>query len=282
MRWAAIASAAYWIAFVGAFLAVALWESARPLRALGASASRRWRNHATLYAISILFAAIVLRVTPILLAISVAHRSWGLLNHAALPAWLRFGLAIPALDLVSWGSHSLFHAIGFLWRIHAVHHSDADYDVSTAGRFHPLEALVTQALYLAAIALLAPPPAAVLVLQVLTVIQNLFVHANKSLPPAAENTLRLLLITPDFHRVHHSTEFADQQSNFGEIFPFWDRLFRTLKAPAPVGALPPVTGLPNTQANDTMSITYLLTSPFRVTRASTSPNPAPRPQSARS
>jgi sterol desaturase/sphingolipid hydroxylase (fatty acid hydroxylase superfamily) len=180
--------------------------------------------------------------------------------------------------------------MNLLWRIHEVHHSDADFDVSTAVRFHPVESIVTQALYLGAIALLAPPPAAVFASQILIVAENLFVHANKSLPPAVERILRWIVITPDVHRIHHSEEFADQNLNFGQFFPWWDRLFGTFVSEPTRGPENFSTGLKELRGADTMAIGYMLAAPFMpappaaplVTTASTSPTPAPTPRSARS
>jgi sterol desaturase/sphingolipid hydroxylase (fatty acid hydroxylase superfamily) len=286
MHWVRLAGSAYWFAFVGAFLAVAVWESVRPHRPLHSAAGRRWRNHAVLSGASILCSGLVLRGSPVLVAFATQDSRYGLLNRAFIPWWVSFAATLPALDLVLYASHRLFHSVHFLWRIHEVHHSDADFDVSTAVRFHPLEGIVTQALYLGAIALLAPPPAAVFTSQILIVVENLFVHANKSLPAAVERVLRWIVITPDLHRVHHSEEMADQNLNFGQLFPWWDRLFGTF-APVPAcGTERLVIGLKELRGVDTMPIVYMLAAPFnrapRITTVSTIPSPTPTPRSARS
>jgi sterol desaturase/sphingolipid hydroxylase (fatty acid hydroxylase superfamily) len=294
MHWVRLASPAYWIAFIGAFLAVAVWESASPLRPLSAAAGRRWRNHAVLSAASMIATGLVLRAGPVLVALAVQNSRWGVLNRAFIPFWINFAATLPALDFVLYASHRLFHSVHFLWRVHEVHHSDADFDVSTAVRFHPIEGLVTQALYLGAVALLAPPPAAVFTSQILIVAENLFVHANKSLPPAVERVLRWIVITPDVHRIHHSEEFADQNLNFGQLFPWWDRLFGTFVSVPARGREHFSIGLKELRGTDTMAIGYMLAAPFMpgppvaplvaplVTTASTSPTPAPTPRSARS
>jgi sterol desaturase/sphingolipid hydroxylase (fatty acid hydroxylase superfamily) len=284
MHWVRLASPAYWIAFIGAFLAVAVWESANPLRPLSSAAARRWRNHAVLSAASIIATGLVLRAGPVLVALAAQNSRWGVLNRAFVPFWINFAATLAALDLVLYASHRLFHSVGFLWRIHEVHHSDADFDVSTAVRFHPIEGIVTQALYLGAVALLAPPPAAVFTSQILIVAENLFVHANKSLPPAVERVLRWIVITPDVHRIHHSEEFADQNLNFGQFFTWWDRLFRTFVSVPTRGPEHLSIGLKERRGIDTMAIGYMLAAPFMpaVTTASTSPTPAPTPRSARS
>src|SRR6478672_10911995 len=138
-------STTYWIAFVGAFLAVAVWESFQPKRPL----------------VSTLLVKVVLRVSPVVVATAVAGSRWGILNRPWLPFAVRCAATLLLLDLTNYLVHRTYHAVGFLWRVHEVHHSDPDYDVSTAGRFHPLEVLIGQTGLLSVIALSAPPPAAV-------------------------------------------------------------------------------------------------------------------------
>jgi len=286
MNWLRWESSALWIAIVAGFFAVAIWESVHPLRPLQASAGRRWRNHATLYAVAILCAGFALRVSPVFVAFAVRDSRYGLLNHAFLPKALTFVITLAVLDLVLYAAHRLFHSVRFLWRIHEVHHSDHDFDVSTAGRFHPIELVITQSFYYGAIALLAAPPAAVFTAQLLLAIENLFVHANKSLPSVAERALRFIIITPDLHRIHHSAEFAEQNLNYGQLFPWWDRLFGTYRATPQCGAQQHiVTGIAELGDADTLPVTYMLAEPFQprspvpVTTASSSLMPTLPPQS---
>jgi sterol desaturase/sphingolipid hydroxylase (fatty acid hydroxylase superfamily) len=263
MNWIRLDSSAYWITFVAAFLAVALWESAHPLSPLAFAAGRRWRNHAVLYATTLVFSGVILRASPVFVAIAVASSRYGLLNRAAIPYWIRFAITFVALDLFHYASHRLFHAVHPMWQIHRVHHSDRDFDVSTGARFHPLEVIITQVLYLGTVALLAPPPAAVLAYGLLVVIENFFVHANKSLPLSVERVLRWVAITPDLHRIHHSEEPADYDLNFGEVFPWWDRLFGTYAGASARSPGNVVTGLKELSGVDTLPVLYMLTAPFR-------------------
>ena len=122
-----------------------------------------------------------------------------------------------------------------LWRVHEVHHSDPDYDVSTAARFHPIEVVSVQGAYLAAVALLAPPPIAVFLSELLTVVLNLFAHANASFPRKVEKCLGIVFMTPDVHRIHHSADEADHSRNFGQTFIWWDRIFGTYLSQPRVG-----------------------------------------------
>jgi len=146
--------------------------------------------------------------------------------------------------------------------VHQVHHSDPDFDVSTAVRHHPAEVIFMQGAYLAAIAILAPPAGAVLVAELASCFQSFFMHANASLPSWVEKSLRSIYITPDMHRIHHSEEVSEQGRNLGDIFPWWDHLFRTYLAQPAAGQDGIVTGLKGIEHDRSLSPTFMLTSPF--------------------
>jgi sterol desaturase/sphingolipid hydroxylase (fatty acid hydroxylase superfamily) len=181
MDWNRLDRSAYWIVFIAAFLVVAVWESAHPLRPLIFTAGRRWKNHAAIYLTAIVCSAVILRASPVFISIAVGSSRYGLLNRTAIPYRIRFAIALLALDLFHYASHRMFHAVRLMWQVHRVHHSDRDFDVSTATRFHPIEIMMTQGLYMGTVALLAPPAAAVFAYGLLVVVENFFVHANKSL-----------------------------------------------------------------------------------------------------
>lgn len=285
MYWVNIAGTAFWIALAVTFPAVAAWESFHPLRGLSSSAERRWGNHALLYATTVLLTALVFRASPILVAFAARDSRYGLLNRAFVPGWVNFAATILLLDLFHYGTHRAFHSLSLLWRFHQIHHSDRDFDVSTSVRFHPIEALATQAALLGAVAVLAPPPAAVFVSQILLLMENLFTHANQALPPAVERTLRWIVFTPELHRIHHSEEIADQQLNYGQLFPWWDMLFGTYARASARGPEQLVTGLKELRSTDTLAVSWMLAAPFRrgvamdstdVTTDSTIPAPTRR------
>jgi sterol desaturase/sphingolipid hydroxylase (fatty acid hydroxylase superfamily) len=139
---------------------------------------------------------------------------------------------VVALDFAIYLQHVMFHAVPALWRLHRVHHADPDFDVTTGARFHPIEIVLSMLIKLAVIAVLGAPAAAVLVFEVLLNATAMFNHANLKLPEAVDRVLRRLLVTPDMHRVHHSMEVAEANSNFGFNLPWWDRLFGTYRAQA--------------------------------------------------
>src|SRR5271154_828141 len=209
-------STIYWILFSVALVMVALWEMAHPWRGVSGQLVRRWRNHAALLFGSTAMLALIFRGTAALVAVAAQSNRFGLMRLTALPLAARIVLGILLLDLFGYFTHRLFHAVPSLWRVHQVHHSDAELDLSTGIRHHPFENLISHALSLGAIVVLAPPVGAVVALQALGVVQIFFSHANVNFPPGIERLLRLVLVTPEMHRVHHSDEMRDQNANLGE------------------------------------------------------------------
>ena len=265
MPWFKFEGPSVWIVIVATFLILGMWESWRPRRPLAMAADGRWGRNGLLLLAGIILQAAVLRLGPVAAAAAaaamVANSPWGLLNRPTLPFAVQFVSAILLLDLVHYFTHRLFHAVGFLWRIHEVHHSDADYDVSTAARFHPLEVIIAKGLYFAAIAILAPPLSAVFFAEIHTGLFNVFVHANIALPPRWEGALRWAFLTPDLHRVHHSVDVRDQNRNFGQSFIWWDRLWTTYLPQSTTGDPAPLTGVGG--APPDVNLWALIAAPFR-------------------
>ena len=252
-----------WVLLLSAFVIVALWETYFPRRVAVAPAGRRWLNHAILQFFTGRGVFWVFRASGVMIAYSVADSPLGLLNREFIPLWARYVAAVLLLDLSRYGQHCLYHAVAFLWRIHQVHHSDPDYDWSTGLRFHPVETLLRQGSDLAIIALLAPPPLAILALDSAEVGLNLFSHANASLPPWLDTAARWFLITPDMHRIHHSDDVAEQNKNFGITLPWWDRLFGTYLANPALGHEKMGVGLREVSERDSSSLLGILAMPFR-------------------
>jgi sterol desaturase/sphingolipid hydroxylase (fatty acid hydroxylase superfamily) len=261
--WARIENDGYWLMFLAAFLIVALWESRRPWRSLSSNVARRWTRHGTVLVVATFISAVVFRASPVIVALATAHSRWGLLSKPWLPYFLRFLFAILLLDFVRYAMHWSFHAVPFLWRVHHVHHSDPELDLSTGARTHPIETILTQGVILAAVAVLAAPPVAVLAIELLACAQSFFSHANASLPAWLEKPLRCIFVTPDMHRIHHSEEIREQVRNLGDLFPWWDHLFRTyLPAPA-AGQDRMVVGLKGFQNDASLNLSFMLLHPFR-------------------
>jgi sterol desaturase/sphingolipid hydroxylase (fatty acid hydroxylase superfamily) len=255
-------SAIYWTGFVAVFLAVAVWESFQPRAPLSVPAERRWKNHGALLTISVVVNALVMRVSPVALAALAARGRHGILDRPWLPFAAQCAAAVALLDLVQYWIHWSFHRVPLLWRAHRVHHSDPDFDVSTAGRFHPLEELYTQAIRYAVIFALALPVLGVALAELLSLILNFWAHANASLPAWIERPLRWVFVTPGFHRIHHSREPADQRENLGQTFAWWDRLFGSYAEKSSTSDERFPTGL-NGFEGDPLAVGFMLAEPFR-------------------
>jgi sterol desaturase/sphingolipid hydroxylase (fatty acid hydroxylase superfamily) len=259
--WQRLEARSYWILLVVSFLAVALWESRRPKLALTVAPERRWSRHGILM---LLYSGIwmaIYRAGPVVVALRFAGSRFGLLNKLALPYSARFVLAILALDFVRYAAHWTEHHVPLLWRLHMVHHSDPDFDVSTGFRAHPLEVVYTQGALLAAVAILAPPVAAVLTVELLTCVESSFGHANVILPGWLERSLRAVIVTPDMHRIHHSADAREQCRNLGDVFPWWDRLLGTYLAHAASGDRILV-GLEGVDKARSVDLSFMLAEPF--------------------
>ena len=213
--------------FFGVFLLIALWELASPQRVLKLSRRQRWTANMGLVFLNTAILRLLLPVAAVGVAALGAERGWGVLNILSAPYWLAVLLAVVGMDFVIWLQHVMVHAIPALWRLHRVHHADLDYDLTTGARFHPLEIMLSMGIKFATIVLLGAPVLAVVVFEVLLSACAMFNHGNIRLSPRVDRVLRWFLVTPDMHRVHHSVEDDESNSNFGFNLTWWDRLFGT-------------------------------------------------------
>jgi sterol desaturase/sphingolipid hydroxylase (fatty acid hydroxylase superfamily) len=213
--------------FIGIFALMALWEIAAPRRALSVSKAGRWLNNIALVALNSLLLRLLFPAAAVGLAALAQERSWGVLNALDTPLLSAAVIAIIAMDLVIYLQHVMVHAVPILWRLHRVHHADLDYDVTTGARFHPIEIILSMLIKFAVIMVIGPPVVAVVIFEVLLNATAMFNHGNVRLPMSLDRVLRWFLVTPDMHRVHHSVEDDEANSNFGFNLPWWDRLFGT-------------------------------------------------------
>lgn len=219
-------------AFFGMFALMAIWEAVAPRRTRLLPRRVRWLHNLGLVVLNSLILRLLFPLAAVGFALLAAGRGWGLLNAFALPFWWAFALSVIALDFAIYLQHVMFHAVPLLWRLHRVHHADADFDVTTGARFHPIEILLSMLIKFGAIAVLGAPAAAVLVFEVLLNATAMFNHANLRLPEPVDRWLRRMLVTPEMHRIHHSMEPDEANSNFGFNLPWWDRLCGTYRARA--------------------------------------------------
>ena len=215
--------------FLGSFALVALWELAVPRRALTVSKTLRWASNLGLVILNTMLLRLLFPLAAVGVAAFCTTNGWGLLNHFQVPFWVAVPLAVIAMDFVIWLQHVMVHAVPALWRLHRVHHADLDYDVTTGARFHPIEIALSMLIKIATITVLGPPVVAVVVFEVLLNATSMFNHGNIRLPDALDRALRWILVTPDMHRVHHSIEDDETNSNFGFNLTWWDRLLGTYR-----------------------------------------------------
>ena len=217
-------------AFFGVLLVMTLVELVVPRRKLSARKGPRWASNLALVVINTLAARLVIPITAVAAALSAEQRGWGLLHLVEWPAWLETVLAVVAFDLAIYAQHVAFHHVPLLWRVHLVHHADLDIDVTTGLRFHTFEILLSALFKLVVVVILGPSALAVVIFEVLLNATSMFSHSNVRLPLGLDRLLRLVIVTPDMHRVHHSVRRAETDSNFGFNLSWWDYLFRTYRA----------------------------------------------------
>ena len=249
--------------FLGIFTLVALWEIARPRRRLSQPRWLRWYGNIGIVALNTIVVRLLFPLAPVGLAVLAERHGWGMLNQVALPLWVEVAVSIVVLDLVIYLQHVLFHAVPALWRLHRMHHADLDFDVTTGSRFHPFEILLSVALKLAAVMVIGPAALAVVIFEVLLNGTSMFNHGNLRLPAGLDRVLRLVVVTPDMHRVHHSDIAAETNSNFGFNFPWWDRLFGTYRAQPEKGHEAMTIGLDTFRDPAELHLHNLLIQPFR-------------------
>jgi len=213
--------------FFGVFAIMGLWEVLAPRRALTVSKAVRWANNLGLVFLNSAILRLIFPMAAVGVAAFAAEQGWGLLNYFQLPFAFSVVLAIVALDFIIYLQHVLVHAVPALWRLHRVHHADLDYDVTTGARFHTLEIILSMLIKFATILVLGPPVVAVVIFEVVLNAMAMFNHSNVSLPSRLDRIVRLFVVTPDMHRVHHSVEDNEANSNFGFNLSIWDRLFGT-------------------------------------------------------
>jgi sterol desaturase/sphingolipid hydroxylase (fatty acid hydroxylase superfamily) len=216
--------------FVGILAVMATWEVAAPRRRREIPRLLRWTNNLGIVVIDTIVVRLTFPVLAVGLALIAEERGWGLMNVIGAPMWLAFIISVLALDLAIYLQHVMFHAVPALWRLHRMHHADLEFDVSTGLRFHPVEILLSMGLKLGVVAALGPPAVAVLVFEVVLNATSMFNHSNIRIPIPVDRALRLIVVTPDMHRVHHSIRTSETNSNFGFNLPWWDRLLGTYRA----------------------------------------------------
>jgi sterol desaturase/sphingolipid hydroxylase (fatty acid hydroxylase superfamily) len=251
-------------AFVCVLLVMAAWELWAPRRAQELGRARRWPGNLGVAALDAILVRLVLPTSAVAFALIAEAQRWGLLNAWPLPAWVAIVVGVIALDFVIYLQHVLFHAVPALWLLHRMHHADLELDVTSGARFHPVEIVLSMLIKLAAIAALGPPALAVLIFEVLLNTTSMFNHANVRLPEELDRVLRWLIVTPDMHRVHHSIDPRETNSNFGFNLPWWDRLLGTYRDQPAAGHEAMTLGIETIRDPSEQRLDRMLTQPFRI------------------
>lgn len=216
--------------FLAVLVGMAVWEIAAPRRRQEIPRVIRWGNNLALVALDTAILRLSFPILAVGLAVLAQDRGWGLFNALDVPFWAAVLLSMLLLDLAIYLQHVLFHAVPGLWRLHRMHHADLEFDTTTGLRFHPVEILLSMAIKLAVVAALGAPAIAVLLFEIILNATALFNHANIRLPAKVDRVLRWVVVTPDMHRVHHSVDPKETNSNYGFNLPWWDRLLGTYVA----------------------------------------------------
>lgn len=253
------------LGFVSVLSVMVVWEILATRRPQTIKRRVRWPSNLATVILDTLAVRLIFPLAAVGAAIYASEHGWGLLNLVSLPGWVAVVLAVLALDLAIYFQHRIFHAVPWLWRLHRMHHADLEFDVTTGLRFHPLEILLSMAIKMAVVVIIGAPVLAVVVFEVLLNATSLFNHGNVRLPQRVDRWLRLLLVTPDMHRVHHSAIQRETDSNFGFSVPWWDRLFGTYQAQPEKGHLGMTIGIEDFRTQHDLRLDRMLIQPFRHT-----------------
>ncbi|MBL8550176.1 MAG: sterol desaturase family protein [Hyphomonadaceae bacterium] len=251
-------------AFACVFALMALWEIAAPRRKRTQSRALRWTNNLGVAALNTLLIRLVFPTAAVGVALLAAERGWGLFNAIESPQWLAIGVSVLVLDLAIYGQHVLFHAVPALWRLHRMHHADLDIDVTTGVRFHPIEILISMLIKCAVVAALGAPALAMLIFEVLLNATSMFNHGNVRMPGWLDRSVRLVVVTPDMHRVHHSILMRETNSNYGFNLSVWDRVFGTYRAQPSAGHEGMTIGIELFREAKELRLDKLLLQPWRT------------------
>ena len=253
-------------AAVGIFSIMIVWEYLSPRRKHQINRQQRWPINLGLAAFNMLLMRLTIGSLAYLSAVYASEQSFGLLNRLPLPEWMSIIATLLLLDFAIYCQHIVMHKYPPLWRLHQVHHTDLEFDATTAVRFHPMEIIVSMLYKTVCIVLLGANPWAVIAFEIILNGAATFNHSNIDMPPAMDKNLRRLIITPDMHRIHHSTIPAETDSNYGFSISCWDRLCKTYRAEPKEPQTTMAIGLTAFRSQQELTFMQLLALPFKSLR----------------
>lgn len=217
------------VIFLGTLFVLAIAEVQYPRRVLAHSKAARWFVNLTLTIVDGVLVKLILGAAAVGVAAYSQSKGWGLINYLELPWIVGFFVGFIFLDFMVYLMHVIAHALPFLWRFHIVHHTDLDFDVTTALRFHPLEIIISMLYKIMLVVAIGADPITVMIFEAILNASAQFNHSNLNIPKGLDEKIRKVVITPDFHRIHHSVLVEETNSNFGFFLSWWDKLFGTYK-----------------------------------------------------
>jgi sterol desaturase/sphingolipid hydroxylase (fatty acid hydroxylase superfamily) len=248
--------------FLFLFAIFAIAEALAPRRVRTIARWYRWTNNLLLVVLNTIVLRLLFPAAAVGLAVYVDSQAWGALPFLGVTPLMTIILSVLLLDLAIYGQHVAFHKVPLLWRLHRMHHADLDFDVTTGLRFHPGEIILSMIIKFAAIAALGAPPVAVLLFEIILASTAMFNHSNLRLGLGLDALLRLVIVTPDMHRVHHSVVRSETDSNYGFNVPWWDRLFGTYRVQPAAGHEAMQIGLPIFRSEGDLRVDRMLVQPF--------------------
>ncbi len=255
-------------AFLGIFALMAIWEVVLPRRRLREPKGKRWGVNIGITLLNTLIVRFVFPAGAVGVAVWAEGGGYGILRAIDISLAFAGVLSIVLLDLAIYTQHVVFHHVGPLWRLHMMHHTDLDLDVTSGARFHPIEIVLSMFIKIALVLFLGPPAWAVVIFEVALNVTAMFNHSNVRIPRALDRALRWVVVTPDMHRVHHSVVIRELNSNFGFNLPWWDRIFRTYTDQPGQGHEDMTIGLANFRDIKRLSLPLLVALPFTARKDS--------------
>jgi len=251
--------------FIFVLLLMMLLEAVLPKRERVQPRGGRWLTNLSLVVINSFVLKLLGPVTAVVVADYALDKGWGLLNVSPipLPLYLEIIVGVVLLDLAIYFQHIAFHRIPILWKLHKVHHVDRDIDVTTGIRFHPVESIISMLYKCIVILLLGPIALSVIIFEIILNASAMFNHANFSIPKRLDSVLRKLIVTPDFHRVHHSIHVKETNSNYGFFLSIWDRLGNTYIKQPKDNHYDMTIGLSSYQSSKPAILSWCLILPFK-------------------
>ncbi len=249
---------------LGIFGLMVSWEAIKPRRPQQIHRMQRWPVNLGLALFNMVLMRLTIGSLAYLSAVMAAERGYGLLNLWQLPNSVSIIATLLFLDFAIYGQHIAMHKWPLLWRLHKVHHTDLEFDATTALRFHPFEILLSMLYKVVFIVLIGANPAAVIAFEIILNGAATFNHSNVMIPDKIDGILRWLIITPDMHRIHHSAEPVETDSNYGFSVSWWDRLCRTYTANPKQPQTTMTIGLNAYRKQAELGLTHLLLIPFKA------------------